>query len=150
MTNNDFKCLAKINNCERRKNIIQVKDKWQIKKKKTLLTNNGLISLICKVHLENNTNNPIEKWPKNMKYEQLLHIYTFIIIHLFSFKMIVLVVEMTDIKINLTKTLRSIILLKNTNKATILQDQAMGNTSPFLSWGWGAMWYHPLRDHISS
>lgn len=39
---------------------------------KNTLTDNGLIALILKVCLEeNNTNNPIEKWAKNMKYEQL-------------------------------------------------------------------------------
>lgn len=67
--------------------------------RKKELTDNGLISITCKVHLENNTNNPIEKWAKNMKYKQLLNICIFIInIDLSSFKMIVLVVEMTDIK----------------------------------------------------
>lgn len=42
----------------------------------TILTGNGLISFICKVLLENNnTNNPMEKWLKNMKYKRLLHMY---------------------------------------------------------------------------
>lgn len=64
----------------------QVKDKWQIGKNH--LTDNGLISLTCKVHLENkNTNNPIEKWAKNMKYKQLLNVCIFIIdIDLFQFQ----------------------------------------------------------------
>lgn len=58
MMNGDFKHLAKINT-NKQKSTMQVKDKGQIGKK-TLLRDNGLVSLIYKVLQENNnTDDPI-------------------------------------------------------------------------------------------